>query len=232
MLNQPLVCISLHHLLLQAFIRLLTQIHPENGINGSRESSLDSSFKSLNEDRFNVARDLKLNEETLNGLLFNVSISALSLRVWQDEVAVNVTNTFNVYSFSNEPHFFAPYCVTLFATLLFAVAGLHALHRNGLPATDGGFLQVMMATSNDSAMTRAAGDAAFGGRDDAAKEPLDMKVRYGELVGDSDGKGRNMGFGTVEETAPLRKAWGSGTVYSGPQTIGQEENLLSTRAMR
>lgn len=154
---------------------------------------------------FNPLTSLDITEKSINEVLANVSISALALNTWYDYVAVNNTELRNVYRFSNRSNFFLPYGLCLAATLIFVIIGLNALRLNGVPATDGGFLQILMTTTGDTALNRAATEASLRTTDAAPKELLSMKVRFAKLNADI---ASGAGFGTVEETRTLeRKGW-------------------------
>jgi hypothetical protein len=80
-----------------------------------------------------------------------------------------------------------------------------SLFQNGIPAADGGFLQVMMATRGDTQMERLVLKNGSMAADDMLKKLGSLKVRYGELVSQEG----TMGFGTVDETLALkRRKWG------------------------
>lgn len=97
-----------------------------------------------------------------------------------------------------------PYGLSLGLTLLSIVFGLNALRLNGISATDGGFLQIMMTTTGDTEMSRKVQAGSLGGSGNAPKELLELKVRFGELVcGEGTASGKKYGFGTTEETEVL-----------------------------
>jgi len=80
---------------------------------------------------------------------------------------------------------------------------LRALHMyGGVTAIDGGFLQVLMTTTGDTAINRAVGGGCVGGSENAPKELTEMKVRFGTFAKDGDNCVRKTGFGTIEETTP------------------------------
>jgi hypothetical protein len=145
-----------------------------------------------------------MTEDTINEFLANVTISALSLDTWFANVTVNNTEFRNVYRFSFPVNLVVPYATCLAATLIFVIIGIHALMLNGVPATDGGFLQILMTTAGDTVLNRAAAEASRT-NNGATKESLDIKVRYAKL---NKGSASGVGFGTVEETTALeRKGW-------------------------
>jgi hypothetical protein len=77
-----------------------------------------------------------------------------------------------------------------------------ALNRNGVPAEDG-FTQIVMATAGSKALH----EKALATRDGNGEELKGLRVRYGELRGEGEGRGR-MGFGTEEEVGEVRKRSG------------------------
>jgi hypothetical protein len=155
---------------------------------------------------FDPRDSINITEASINELLANISISALSLSTWYGNVTVNDTEYRNVYRFSHPLNFFLPYGLCLAATLVFIVFGLKALRLNGVPATDGGFLQILMATTGDTEMNRIAGEASFKDVDNAPKKLLNMEVRLGDLTGqDGHRFPQRAGFGTAEETTVLNR---------------------------
>jgi hypothetical protein len=158
-------------------------------------------------------RTLTINENLLNSLLSNITISTLSLGVEYAMVPVTITNFRNTYVFSNLLNFFLPYALCLSGALLYVVIGIMALITNGVPAKDGGFLQIMMSTRGRTQMEEMVLKEDVVGSGVVSKELLDRKVRFGELVEVESEENRNllktsgrlMGFGTVDETLPLRR---------------------------
>jgi hypothetical protein len=137
----------------------------------------------------------------LNALLFNVTVSALSLGIWKDTVPVTTTQHRSTYVFSHRRNLILPYSICLGVALVFAAIAVLSLHQNRTSAADGGFLQVMLATRGDTEMERLILREGVVAVDDVSKELGNLKVRYGELVG----QGNRMGFETVDENVPRRK---------------------------
>lgn len=152
---------------------------------------------------------LNITEETINSVLANISISAISLDRWTRPVEVNSTEYINVYRFSYPMNFFLWYGLCLASAIVSIAVGLKALNENGVPAADGGFLRIMMMTTGDTAMSRVIGGGCVGGgKENAPGELLKMKVRFGELLSTDDTKQvrrRSAGFRIVEETVVLRR---------------------------
>lgn len=147
---------------------------------------------------------LDMSEDLINEALLNATISTLSLGLWHDTVNVTQTLYRNVYRFSHPAQLLLPYACCLALTRAIVGAGLHALHQNGVAAIDGGFLQVLTTTTGDTKLREAAARGCLGGSYNMPDELLDMKVRFGEL--DSEpGAVQTSGFGTVEETVPLKR---------------------------
>jgi hypothetical protein len=119
---------------------------------------------------FDPTTDFNVTEASINSMLANISISVLSLDIWSGAVDVNNTEYVNVYQFSHPLSFFLPYGLCLGLTLVFVVISLGALEKNGVAATDGGFLQVLMTTTGDTAMTDVAAKGCLGGADNTPKE--------------------------------------------------------------
>ncbi|KAI4676695.1 uncharacterized protein J4E84_009530 [Alternaria hordeiaustralica] len=92
------------------------------------------------------------------------------------------------------------------AAIIFAGIAIYSLSRNGTPAADGGFLQIMTATRGNTEMERLVLRQDLTNLDKLPLELRSLKVRYGELVGaEVPGYEGRFGFGTAEETIRLRK---------------------------
>jgi hypothetical protein len=108
--------------------------------------SSDDDFKK------NENRNLNITESSLNELLTNITISLLTLRMWTQPVTVNSTEYRNMYHFSRPLNLILPYSLCLGIGLVIVTLGLLSMWQNGVPATDGGFVQVMMATRRRTEM--------------------------------------------------------------------------------
>lgn len=153
-------------------------------------------------------RNLTITEASLNDLLSNITVSTLFLDVQRAIVPVTVTDYQNTYEFSNRLSFFLPYALCLGIALLYVGIGIWALVMNGVPSTDGGFLQIMMATRGRTEMEKLVLEQGVVGTGELPKELLEMKIRFGELVGEEGtgmGMRRAVTFATIGETMPLRR---------------------------
>jgi hypothetical protein len=172
-------------------------------------SAFDSTRFIITYDRdFSPWTDINITEETLNAVLTNVTISALSLGIWWDTVPVTTTRYRNTYEFSQPLDLILPYSISLAIATGFVFIGIWSLVRNGVAAADGGFLQVMMATRGHTEMEKLVLKEGTFATDEISREVKDLEIRYGELViagMAEDGAPRRLGFGTVDETASLRK---------------------------
>jgi hypothetical protein len=81
--------------------------------------------------------------------------------------------------------------------------GLMALRHDGVHATDG-FMQVMMAMRGRTEMERLVLEQGLVDANAATQELEDLKIRYGKLLVKGGGE-EIQGFGTEDETIPLRK---------------------------
>jgi hypothetical protein len=154
-------------------------------------------------------RNLDITEASVNELLANVSIFTLSLNTWYGNVTVNNAEFRNVYRFSEPTNLVLPYGLCLIVTLGFLIVGLNALRMNGVPATDGGFLQIITTTTGNTAMNNAAAKGSMSSIHNVPQELLDMEVRFARLNETSAGGASHVAeFGTIEETLLLeRKSW-------------------------
>ena len=83
---------------------------------------------------------------------------------------------------------------------------MYSICRNGTPATNGSFLQIMTATRGNTEMERLVLRQDLTKMDKLPVKLRSLNVRYGELVGaDVPGFEGRFGFGTAEETMTLRK---------------------------
>jgi hypothetical protein len=154
-------------------------------------------------------KDLNITETTINEYLIMTAISALSLNAGATPVPVKITTYQATYEFSNALNLILPYSLSLLFCAVFVGIGFWSWTHNDASAADGGFLQVMTATTGRTIMEDLV-VAQHIDNDSLPKELLDLEIRYGELL-DAEGVGTGIaGFGTVEETKLLRKGWRSG----------------------
>jgi hypothetical protein len=151
--------------------------------------------------KYDVLEDIHPSEELINELLYNMTISALSLGGGRDKVPVTTTVYRNTYQFSHRRNLVLPYSICLGIAVMFALIAMWSLRQNGIPAADGGFLQIMMATRGDTEMERLVLKEGLMATDNVSKELEQLNVRYGRLIGQEE----RMGFGTVDETLGPRK---------------------------
>lgn len=155
---------------------------------------------------FDPREHLTINRASINELVADVTISALSLNTWYSSITTHGSQYKNVCGFVHPVNFSAPYAPCLGLTLVFIVLGLNALRPDGVAATDGGFLQIMMTTRVNTVMSRKAREGSLGGRENVPQALKDLKARFGELVGESEAEGeKRNGFGTVGETVGLKR---------------------------
>jgi hypothetical protein len=166
-----------------------------------------NDYPTLKVYQFDPAECIDLPEDFLNDVLTNITLSAISLGTWWDMVPVTTTRYQSTYSFANPLNLILPYSICLATATLFAVIAIWSLWRNGMPAADGGFLQIMMATRGNTEMERLVVRERPMAINKISDELKNLKIRYGELVGEDvlAVGGRRLGFGTVEETVSLRK---------------------------
>lgn len=184
-----------------------------NAFNRTRETNLQSDKlrgTAFDTSRFDAQKktydpraDLDLTEVMLNQILANVTISAISLGTWWDNIPVTLVRYRRLYRFSDPLNLIVPYTLCFAAAIVFAAMATWSLLQNGVPAADGGFLQIMLATRGNTEMNRRVLEEGATTVEDMSDELKSLEVRYGELLG--EGEGVKCGFGTVEETASLRK---------------------------
>jgi hypothetical protein len=172
-----------------------------NRFNNSLEGDKSSDPYPRNYGHFNAVTDINPTENLLNELVYNITLSALSLGTWKKDVPVTTTIYRNMYQFSYRNSLILPYSICLGVAIIFAIIALWSLHQNGILAADGGFLQVMIATRGDTQMERLVLEHGNSAVEGISKELGSLKVRFGELVIQE----KRMGFGTVNETLVLRE---------------------------
>ena len=84
-----------------------------------------------------------LAENMLNGVLADITMSAISLGTWWDMVPVTSTRYSNTYTLSHPLNLVLPYSICLAAASVFVIISIWSLWRNRAPAADGGFLQTI-----------------------------------------------------------------------------------------
>jgi hypothetical protein len=174
----------------------------------SNQTRKENESMKITEDTV-ASEDLNITETTINEYLIMTAISALSLNAGETPVPVNISTYQATYEFSNPLNLILPYSLSLFFCAVFVGIGIWSWTHNGASAADGGFLQVMTATTSRTRMEDLV-VAQHIDQDNLPEELLNLEVRYGELL-DSEGVGTGVaGFGTVEETKLLRKGWRAG----------------------
>lgn len=171
-------------------------------------------FDGLERD-FNPLADLNITSASLNELLANFSISALTQNTFFDNVPVDIEEYRNVYHFADKVGFCVPYALCLAIALVYALIALRALRKNGMPAADGGFLQVMMTTRGDTEMERLVVERGPKSVEDIEGELAGLRVRLEEVtferemqVGDEEGPmeiRRRLAFRTEGEDSVGRR---------------------------
>ena len=155
---------------------------------------------------YDARKELDITETLLNNVLTNITLSAISLGTWHEVIPVTVTRFQSTYSFANPLNLILPYSICFLVASIFAGIAIYSLCRNGTPAEDGGFLQIMTTTRGNTEMERLVLRQDLTKTDKLPVELRSLKVRYGELVGaDVPGIEGRFGFGTAEETISLRK---------------------------
>lgn len=161
--------------------------------------------------------ELNITEDGLNQLLGNLTLSMIpSLGLWSETVNVTKSLSQNVFSFSHPINLILPYFLSLLLALPLLIIGTFALIQNGVPATDGGFIQILSTTTGSPILQRVAAGNCLAGEEHPSKQLRELKVRYGELVDLQVQVGGNFvrraGFGTEDEVGPLKKGEKYGVV--------------------
>ena len=78
--------------------------------------------------------------------------------------------------------------------------------KNGVSATDGGFMQLITTNTGSAIIDKAAAGGCLGGDESAPQELKDLEIRFGEFVGrDEPGRIKRAGFGVDSELTSLTK---------------------------
>lgn len=128
----------------------------------------------------NIDNDLNIPEASLNELLTNISISILTLNMWSDITNFKIKVYRNTYHFSRPLNLVLPCVLCLGFGLVILVFGLFAMHENGMPVADGGFIQVMMATRGSTEVEPLVRKQGLVSTSAISKEPKNLKIRHGE----------------------------------------------------
>ncbi|KAG9186785.1 hypothetical protein G6011_09893 [Alternaria panax] len=204
--------------------------------NTGREDPWDlaSFYDQAVQETYDPRQDLNFSEAMINDFLINVSISALTLNTWHVPYLVNITEYRTTYHFSRPINLIIPYALSLGIALVFVGIGIWSLMSNGVPATDGGFLQIATTNTGRTEMERLIEKDKEDEKEGSVRSDLlNMKIRYGELVDEGGlGTGR-AGFGTLAETRPLGRKTSEetvtkiSTITSGSTTITDATNTIA-----
>ena len=124
-----------------------------------------------------------VNEEILNSMLANVTISAINhFQLWPTSVNVTRQDLYTQYVWSRPLNLLLPYFLSLGVALPLAVLGYWSLRQNGVPATDNGFLQIAMTTRGNYKLDQLAMGGCLGGNHNESNELKNLEVQFGELV--------------------------------------------------
>ncbi|KNG87436.1 hypothetical protein ANOM_004258 [Aspergillus nomiae NRRL 13137] len=159
-----------------------------------------------------------VNEEILNSMLANVTISAINhFQLWPTSVNVTRQDLHTQYVWSRPLNLLLPYFLSLGVALPLAALGYWSLRQNGVAATDNGFLQVAMTTRGNYRFDQLAMGGCLGGNHNESTELKNLEVQFGELVQQDRSRldtelndpgyhttdVRLAGFGPKDEVVPL-----------------------------
>lgn len=157
---------------------------------------------------------MSITQDMINEALANITLSMMyTFPLWNTTVEANITTYINIYSLTSPLNLYLPYAFCLALAIPFLLLGANSLRLNGVTAIDGGFVQILTTTTGNRGLEDAAAGGCLGGSENTPRELMDMKIRFGELVGQDDeidkGGVKRAGFGTEDEVVSLRKR----TVY-------------------
>lgn len=167
----------------------------------------------------NSAVSFDVTEEGINKLVGDYVVSiAPAFKAWNQTVNAVESPSLTVYSFSRQEHLIIPYAAWLAVALPIILWGLFCLRRNGVPANDGGFIQILTTTTGSQALRLAAAGNCLGGDGHLPKNLKDLEIKFGEVM-DSGAeingvRVRRAGFGTEDEVGPLVRGERYGVIQS------------------
>lgn len=131
----------------------------------------------LSKSLFNIGEDI------LNTMLLNVTLATIPhYNLWTTPSNTTQHQPRQKYSFSRPVRLAAPYFVTLGITLPLLILGAWALRTNGVPATDSGFLQILMTTRGSPTVNHIASGGCLGGDPNVPERLRNLPVRFGEVL--------------------------------------------------
>lgn len=160
----------------------------------------------------------KINEARINSMLQDVVLSMISYQPfnWTTKVDQTRNELRTIYTISRPLNLFLPYGLMLFGSLCAMSLGFYALRLNGVPAIDGGFIQLFTTAQRSDTVDRIARGGCLGGEENVPTALKDLKIQFGELIeteDDSEGAVLSTaGFGTENEIRPLKRERIYGTI--------------------
>ncbi|PLN78677.1 hypothetical protein BDW42DRAFT_187225 [Aspergillus taichungensis] len=166
---------------------------PDDGIYGYANSTVAHYTPlfiawnlNLSQGTYKASSLFNLTEGILNEMLLNITLSAIvKYNRWTTRANVTLHDPRQQYHFSRIQRLVVPYFGTLAVVLPFLAAGLWALWTNGVPATDHGFLQILMTTRGSPTVDRLAAGGCLGGEANIPARLKELPVRFGEVVSGS-----------------------------------------------
>jgi hypothetical protein len=161
---------------------------------------------------FGSGPSYNITPDHLNQALFNLTLAiGYQIGYWNISTMISTTQMVNKYTFAAPLNFYIPYGVLLILSIPILVLAMISLYRNGVPAKDGGFLQVLMTTRGNKDLDKLAAAGCLGGPNNVPKTLKDMELRFGALVsGESESAGEvdgivRAGFGGRGKVQPLQQ---------------------------
>lgn len=130
----------------------------------------------------------------------------MSFGTWNTTANATTLHTINVYSFSRPLNLILPYFISLLLAIPFILLGGIALHKNGVSAVDGGFIQIIATSTGSAILDKAAAGGCLGGDESIPQELKDLEIRFGEIIDrEEPGKIKRAGFGIGSEITALKR---------------------------
>ncbi|KZF21607.1 hypothetical protein L228DRAFT_156401 [Xylona heveae TC161] len=134
---------------------------------------------------YNATNLFNITQAGLNSLLQNITLSYMfMLSPFSKQMQLKQTVFENYYYFTHPLNLILPYFITLAVALPLLLLGLKSLFVNGVPATDGGFLQLLATTRGSEKLDQLAARGCLGEELNFPTELKKTKVMFGEFLTD------------------------------------------------
>jgi hypothetical protein len=136
----------------------------------------------LGDDEGGSGPNYDITQDLLNQALLNLTLAiGYQIGYWNISTMISTTQMVNKYTFATPRNFYIPYGLLLILSIPILVLAMMSLYQNGVPAEDGGFIQVLMTTRGNKDLDRLAAAGCLGGSNNVPKALEDLELRFGGL---------------------------------------------------